>query len=48
MRKQPLGRMTSENVDEFELRILDSHDLVVSMVPVHAPWSVTTETYQIS
>jgi hypothetical protein len=48
MREQPLGPMTSENVDEFEVRILDSHDLVVSIVLVHAPWSVTAEQYQIT
>ena len=48
IREQPLGPMTSENVDEFEIRILDSHYLVVSIVLVHAPWSVTAEEYQIS
>ena len=47
MRKQPLGPMTSENVEEFEIRILDSHDLVVSIVLVHAPWTVIAEEYQI-
>jgi len=48
MQKQPFNQMTSENVEEFEVRILDSHDLVISIVLVHAPWSVTTEIYQIS
>jgi len=48
MREQPLGQMTSENVDEFEVRILNSRDLVVSIVLVHAPWSVTAEQYQIT
>ena len=48
MHKQPVSQMTSANVDEFEIRILDSNDLIVSIVLVHAPWSMTTETYQIS
>ena len=48
MHDQSFGPMTSENVDEFEIRILDSQDLVVSIVLVHAPWRVTAEQYQIS
>ncbi len=48
MQEQSFGRMTSDNVEEFELRILDSQDLVVSIVMVRAPWSVTAEQYQIS
>jgi hypothetical protein len=48
MQEQPFTQMTSENVEEFEVRILDSHDLIISIVLVHAPWSVTAEKYQIS
>ena len=48
MREQPFGPMTTENVEEFEIRILDLHDLVVSIVMAHAPWSVNAEKYQIS
>lgn len=47
MRKQALGQMTTENVEEFEIRILDSTDLVVSIAMVHAPWTVTAEKYQV-
>ena len=32
MQEQSFGRMTSDNVEEFEVRILDSPDLVVSIV----------------
>lgn len=48
MRKQPFVPMTSENVKEFEIRILDSNDLVVCIVMAHAPWTVTAEEYRIS
>jgi len=48
MQEQSFGRMTSDNVEEFEVRILDSQDLLVSIVLVHAPWSVSAEQYQVS
>ena len=48
MQEQPFRPMTSENVEEFEIRVLDSQDLVISIVLVDAPWSVTAEKYQIS
>ena len=51
MRKQPFGPMTqmsSENVDDFEIRILDSPTLVISIAMVHAPWLVTAEEYRIT
>ena len=48
MREQDFGQMTSENVEEFEIRILSSCDLIVSTALVRAPWSVNAEKYQIS
>ena len=48
MQEQPFRPMTSENVEEFEVRILDSHDLIISIVLVHSPWSVAAEKYHIS
>ena len=48
MHEQPMSPMTSANVEEFEVRIHDSQDLVISVVLVHAPWSVSAEQYQIS
>jgi hypothetical protein len=48
MQEQSFGRMTSDNVEEFEVRILDSPDLVVSIVLVRAPWSVIAEQYLIN
>ena len=48
MQERSFGRMSSDNVEEFDIRILESQDLLVSIVLVHAPWSVTAEQYQIS
>jgi hypothetical protein len=48
MQEQSLGRMTSDKLEEFEVRILDSLDLVISIVLIRAPWSVTAEQYQIT
>jgi len=46
MQEQSFGRMSSDNVEEFDVRILESQGLLVSIVLVHAPWSVTAEQYQ--
>ena len=40
--------MTAENVEEFDIRIFESRDLVVSVVPLHAPWSAVGEEYQFN
>jgi hypothetical protein len=48
MHDQPLRTMTAENAEEFEVRIFESTDLVLSIVRIHAPWSVTAENYPIS
>ena len=48
MHYQPIGPMTAENVEEFDVRICDSRDLVVSVVPIHAPWSASVESYQLT
>lgn len=39
--------MTAENVNDFDVWILNSRDLVVSILPVHAPWSAVAEDYDI-
>jgi hypothetical protein len=40
--------MNAENVDEFDAWIFDARDLIVSVVPRHAPWSAMTEENKIS
>ena len=48
MHNEPIRSMTAENVEQFDVLIFDSRDLVVSVVPLGAPWSVATENYEIS
>ena len=48
MHERPKGLMTVENAEEFDVWIFDARDLVISVVPHHAPWSATTEDYEIS
>ena len=43
MREHLLKLMTSEKVEDFGIRILDSPDLAVSIAHAHAPWSVHAE-----
>jgi len=37
--------MNALNVHEFDIRIFDARDLVVSVVPLHAPSSAITESW---
>ena len=45
MENQPLQPMNALNVHEFDVRIFDARDLVVSDVPLRAPASATTESW---
>jgi hypothetical protein len=45
MENQPMQPMNALNVHEFDVRIFDARDLVVSVVPLHAPSSATTESW---
>lgn len=44
---EPVQMMTPENVEEFDVLVFDSCDLVVSVVPLRAPSSTTAEYYEI-
>lgn len=48
MHDESIGPMSVENVAEFDIWIFDSRDLVVSVIPHHAPMNTTTEEYEIS
>lgn len=48
MHDESIRPMSAENVAEFDVWIFASQDLVVSVVPHHAPWTATTENYQFS
>ena len=39
--------MTAENVEQFEVRILNSSNLVVIVVSIHAPWNASEEVYAL-
>jgi hypothetical protein len=39
--------MKVENVEYFDIRIFESRDLVVSVVPVRAPWRTSAENYAL-
>jgi hypothetical protein len=48
MHNDTIGPMNVENVEDFDVWVFASRDLVVSVVPIHAPWNATTEGYTIS
>ena len=48
MNEEPIKTMTAENIEEFDVWVFNSRDLVVSVLPVHAPWSAATENYEIN
>lgn len=48
MHDEPTGPMSAENVEEFDVWIFDSQNLVVSIVSHHAPLRAATENYEIS
>lgn len=48
MHNEPVQPMTAETVADFDVWIFDSHDLSISVVPLHAPWSATAESYELS
>ena len=48
MNDKPIEPMSTKNVEEFDVLIFDSQDLVASVIPLHVPWSATTEIYEIT
>ena len=47
MHDESVGPMSVGNVEEFDVWIFNSEDLVVSIVPHHAPASATIENYEL-
>ena len=47
MHDESIGPMSVGNVEKFDVWIFNSEDLVVSIVPHHAPGSATTEHYEL-
>ncbi len=48
MHDEPIKTMTADNAEEFDVWVFNSSDLVVSVLPVHAPWNAATENYEIN
>jgi hypothetical protein len=46
--KNLFGPMSVENVEEFDVWIFDSRDLVIYVVPHRAATGATIEAYEIS
>jgi hypothetical protein len=48
MHEERTKTMTAENVEEFDVWVFDSRDLVVSVLPIHAPWTAASERYELN
>ena len=48
MHDKPIEPMSAANVEEFDVWIFESQDLVVSVIPHRAPSNVATEKYEIA
>jgi hypothetical protein len=45
---EPANPMTAENVEQFDVWIFDSSELVVSVIPIDAPWNAKAESYALT
>lgn len=48
MNNKPNEPMSAESVEEFDVWIFESRDLVVSVIPLQSPLNVTTENYEVA
>jgi hypothetical protein len=47
MHDTPIEPMSAQNVEEFDVWIFESQDLVVSVIPRRAPSKMAIEDYEI-
>ena len=47
MHDKPIKPMSADNVEEFDVWIFDSQELVISVIPHYAPLNATTENYEV-
>jgi hypothetical protein len=45
---EPTNPMTAENVEQFDVWIFDSSELVVSVIPIDAPLNAKAESYTLT
>lgn len=48
MHDQPIEPMSAANVEDFDVWIFESLDLVISVIPLNAPSSVNIEKHEIT
>ena len=47
LHNEPASSMTAENVGQFDVRILNSSDLVAVVIPIDATWNASEEIYPL-
>jgi hypothetical protein len=47
MQDTPIESMSADNVEEFDVLIFESWDLMVSVIPYRAPWKLEIENYDL-
>ena len=47
LHNESASSMTAENVEQFDVRILDSSDLVAVVIPIDSPWNASEEIYAL-
>jgi hypothetical protein len=45
---EPTNPMTAENVEQFDVWIFDSSELVVSVIPIDTPLNAKEESYVLT
>lgn len=48
MNNKPIEPMSAENVEQFDVWIFESRDLLLSVIPLQSPLNVTTENYEVA
>lgn len=48
MHDTPIDPMSAENVEEFDVLVFESRDLLVSVIPRRAPWKLEMENYEVT
>ena len=45
---EPPNPMSADNVEQFDVWIFDSSELVVSVIPIDAPFNAKAESYALT
>jgi hypothetical protein len=47
LHNEPATSMTAENVEQFDVRVLNSSALIAVVIPIDAPWNASEEIYAL-